>query len=157
MGRSMQNLVDGEDAAGKALFQLLSGLQQGRFPDLTDRDGLWSVMWMIMERRLIDQQRKSVRRRRREVGASAIRAPNGSSGRSALGNPFDQFPVEEVTPEFLVILRQLMESLTQALRQVAELVLAGHTGREIARKLDCSEKTVQRRLKLIRHHWENEL
>ncbi len=55
-------------------------------------------------------------------------------------------------------LRARLELLRdENLRQVALLILEGWSTEEIAAKLECSDRTVERKRKLIRKAWEKEM
>jgi DNA-directed RNA polymerase specialized sigma24 family protein len=65
----------------------------------------------------------------------------------------------EPDPAFAALLaeecQRLLERLdSDELREMALLKLEGYTAEEIAERLDCSLRTVHRRLALIRRTWE---
>ena len=54
--------------------------------------------------------------------------------------------------------RRLLEELDdQQLRELAVAKMEGYKNEEIARRLDCSLRTVERRLRLIRKQWKQEI
>ena len=54
--------------------------------------------------------------------------------------------------------RRLLEKLGDPqLRQVAVAKMEGFSNQEIAQRLDCALRTVERRLKLIRDEWKEEI
>jgi DNA-directed RNA polymerase specialized sigma24 family protein len=65
----------------------------------------------------------------------------------------------EPTPEFAVEFVETCERLFQSLedstlKEIATLKMEGYTDNEVADRLKCSRRTVQRRLMIIRRHWE---
>ena len=63
-------------------------------------------------------------------------------------------PTPEFAAEFVETCETLFQSLDDpALRQVVALRLEGYEDAEIADRLRCSRRTVQRRLEVIRRHW----
>lgn len=65
------------------------------------------------------------------------------------------------TPEFAAMMaeecRRLLEKLADAdLRALALAKMEGYRNEEIAEQFDCSMRTVERRLHLIRKKWERE-
>ena len=65
---------------------------------------------------------------------------------------------DEPTPEFVALMndeyRRLFGSLgDESLRVVALMKLEGFSNEEIARSLDCSVRTVERKLDLVRKRW----
>jgi DNA-directed RNA polymerase specialized sigma24 family protein len=70
----------------------------------------------------------------------------------------DRIAGDEPTPELAAIVvdeyRRLRDGLrSEALRQVLDLRLAGYTREEIAKRLGCAERTVKRKLEVIREAW----
>ena len=51
---------------------------------------------------------------------------------------------------------ELLMKLDEPLRRLAVMKLMGYTNGEIATSLDCTERTVERKLQLIRMTWESE-
>jgi FixJ family two-component response regulator len=67
----------------------------------------------------------------------------------------------EPAPEFAVMLvdelRYRLNVLRDdGLRQVAKLILEGWSNQEIAERLDCHVRTIERKRDLIRRAWERE-
>jgi DNA-directed RNA polymerase specialized sigma24 family protein len=68
---------------------------------------------------------------------------------------------EEPTPAFAVQVAEEYEQLLERLgdpnlRSIAQWKLEGYTNSEIATRLGCVERTVERKLDLIRKTWEKE-
>jgi len=89
---------------------------------------------------------------------AALPDPAGSSAREA---PLEQIEGPEPTPAFAAQVaeecRQLLERLdSPELRSVALLKVEGYGNEEIAARLGCGVRTVERRLRLIRSIWEQE-
>ncbi len=73
-----------------------------------------------------------------------------------------EFVGKEPTPEFAAMMadqcRRLFEKLGDPqLREVAVAKMEGCSNQEIAQRLDCALRTVERRLKLIRDEWKAEI
>ena len=109
-------------------------------------------------RKIMRHHRDDGRLRRdvnRNISASTL---NGSCGEQS-ANGFDMIQSGEPSPEFAAefvdICEQLYTSLdNDQLKDVVALRLEGYNDAEIARQLNCSRRTVQRRLEIIRRHWE---
>jgi hypothetical protein len=74
------------------------------------------------------------------------------------GRGLDCLAGQEPSPELAALVvdeyRRLRDSLkTEALRQVLDLRLEGHTREQIAQHLGCAERTVKRKLEVIREAW----
>lgn len=156
---SRQDLVaDEEDIALSVLDSFFEGAQNNRFPNLTDRDGLWRLLSEMTRRKAIDYLRRGQRLKRgggNVSGESAFTSPESSQ------NGIGQVAGDDPTPEFAIILAEacenLLDQLDAELQQIALNKLDGYTNKEIAGKLGCSVATVERRLKLIRKKWQREL
>lgn len=152
--------ADEEDAALSAFESFFRGAQQGRFPKLDDRDDLWQLLVMIAARKAIDLVEHEHRQKRgggKVLGESALNAARADRGQGGL----DQVVGDEPTPELAAMVAEEYERLLNLLddetaRQVAQLKLQGYTHEEIAQRLDCSPRTVDRKLWLIRTKWSHE-
>lgn len=140
-------VADAEDVALSAFDSLCKGLRRGRFPRLEDRDNLWKLLVVITARKaahLIRDQHAPKRGGR--VGWDAI--------------SLDEIVGQEPTPDFAVQVSEQCERLLALLphndlRRVAGLKLEGFTNEEIAQQISCARRTVDRKLRLIRHLWED--
>jgi DNA-directed RNA polymerase specialized sigma24 family protein len=75
--------------------------------------------------------------------------------------PHEAFALEadDPTPAVAAVLNEALEQRLRDLpepdlRRVALLKLEGYTNHEISEALDCSERSVERKLDLIRKRWE---
>jgi DNA-directed RNA polymerase specialized sigma24 family protein len=148
-------VADEEDAALSA-FDSFCGAAAGRFPQLTDRDGLWRLLVVITLRKVLAQVGRQAARKRgggRLVGESAI-----IGGEAAEARGLDRIAADEPGPEMAAMVvdeyRRLRDRLgSEPLRQVLDLRLQGYTREEIADRVGCAERTVRRKLELIREAW----
>jgi RNA polymerase sigma factor (sigma-70 family) len=149
-----RRVADEEDAALSALASFCRRAEQGQFPDLKDRDGLWALLVVLAARKAASQFRRDHSEKRgggQVQGNSAVRRADGAG--SAGG--FDDVPDDEPTPEEAAILVEEMERLLgklhdPRLRQAALWKLEGYSNAEIAARQGCSEPTVERRFAMIR-------
>ena len=147
---------DEEDAALSAFESFCRGAAQGRFPELADRDGLWRLLVVITLRKVKRQVGRQGARKRgggRLVGESAV------IGRDAgEGGGLDRIADDEPSPELAAMVvdeyRRLRDALaSETLRRVLDLRLQGYTREEIAEQLGCAERSVRRKLGVIREAW----
>lgn len=159
--RGRSRLVgDEEDVALSAMNRFFRAVQQGRYPNLADRHELWGLLLQITNHRVLNLQRDETRQRRgggRVGGPSVIPAGPSASGQRPEVPLADEIP----TPEFAAMMadqcRRLLELLDDAeLRAIAVAKMEGCTNAEIASQLNRSERTVERRLRLIRDRWRLE-
>jgi DNA-directed RNA polymerase specialized sigma24 family protein len=156
-----RGVADEEDVALSAFDSFFRGAEQGRFPQLSDRDDLWQLLVMITGRKVADLVQQECRKKR---GGGKLR------GDSVFGNPQDSSDHEagfaqvigsEPTPEFAAQVadecRHLFALLDDAeLRAIALWKMEGYTNAEIAEKLGYVTITIERRLRLIRSLWQKE-
>jgi RNA polymerase sigma factor (sigma-70 family) len=151
-----RGVADEEDVAASALATFIRRFQQGQFPSLHDRDGLWPLLVKITERKALNLARDQTRHKRgggKVRGESALQNRDNSTG----GGGFDQVAGREPTPELAAAVNEALgRLLDDGLRQIAVLKLEGRTNEEIASRIDRSPTTVERRLRLIRDMWKEE-
>jgi DNA-directed RNA polymerase specialized sigma24 family protein len=149
--------ADEDDVVLSAFDSFFRGATRGRFPRLADRDDLWQVLVLITERKAIDLKQHE---RRQKRGGGKVRhfgqAAGGDASTDAvlLPQPPDLMPTPEFAVEAAEQCQRLMERLdNETLRSVAMWKLEGYTSDEIADKLGCVARTVERKLRMIRALW----
>ena len=144
---------DEEDVALSAIDSFCRGAANGRFPDLADRNSLWALLIVITRRkcRARLRNRSAQKRGGGEVqGESGFDSSNGGGISAAISrDPTPQFAAQ-MTEEVERLLDMLGDEVT---RQLAFLKMEGYTNKEAANRLNCSQTTIERRLRLIRKTW----
>ncbi len=155
--RNTRRVYDEEDAAQSAFHSVCAGIRAGRFPKLQDRDCLWRLLLRVtalkvaQRHRFDTQQRRDVRRNL----SDSIFVVDGESP-VAVGQLSAREPTPEVTAQFGGVCGRLVRRLDDPILQsVAELRMEGYSDPEIAERLNCSRRSVQRRVEAIRRHWES--
>lgn len=133
-----------DDAASSAIRIMIRGASQGRYRNVQNRDELWRLLVVATKRKVLDR-----------VKAQQTQKRGGGIELQTLDESIAAFTP---TAEFLAILDEDLQELLallrdDGLRQIAMLRLEGYENREIARSLDVSERTIERKLKLIRTDW----
>jgi RNA polymerase sigma factor (sigma-70 family) len=149
LARSSCRWADEEDVALSAFQSFCRGLANGRFPDYIGRDNLWQVLFTLTARKAVDLIRRQLRRKR---GGDA---PPGEIDLEELAAP-------QAGPDFAALLEEQVRTLLEGLgdpqlRAVAQWKMEGFTSAEIAGRLGCAERTVERKLRVIRRLWEEEV
>jgi len=147
---------DEEDIVLSVYDSFYSAVKKGRFPDLSDRDDLWRLLLRMSARKVVDRRRHD-QRQRRSGGVnlhSFNHATNGENVIEAIGN--------EPTPEMVLMMQESVEQFFShlgvgQLRDLAGAKLEGYSNAELAERFDCSERTIERRLHLIREKCQQEL
>src|SRR5215470_15704111 len=79
---TLRRVADEEDVALSAFDSFCRGVEQGRFPQLKDRDGLWALLVLITVRKAADLVQYNRRGRRgggQVRGDSAWAGPDGEA------------------------------------------------------------------------------
>ncbi len=152
---AVRQAADEEDAVLSAFDSFCRAAEQGRFPNLQDRDGLWQLLVAITLRKVSDQ---IVHEQRQKRGSGAVLRQTDLLGE---GSSMDEILSREPTPEMAAEMTEQCQRLLNLLdddelRAIALLKLEGFTDVEAAERLGCARSTIQRRLKLIRGLWESE-
>ena len=156
LGGTPRAAEDEEDVVLSALGSFFSGMRDGEFPDLHDRNGLWPLLARITACKAINQQKRQLAAKRGggRVIAASVAAGTGSEG--------DTMPLEfvdqQISPASLVELSEQCEVLLamlpeEAMRDIATRKLAGYSTQEIADALEIAPRTVERKTSLIRRYW----
>ena len=160
LGAMPRGAADEEDVALSAFHSFCQGAARGRFPRLDDRDNLWRLLVTITARKALDQVRRQARQKR---GGGRVLVGSAQAGGEddTDGAGLDQVVGQEPTPQFAAMVtdecRRLLVALDdETLRQVALLRMEGYSDEEIAARVDCSLRTVSRKLALIRKAWLRE-
>ncbi len=153
MASDTRQAGDEEDVALCALSSFYRRANNGEFPNLSDRSGLWPLL-----------ARLTVHKTIKHVEHERAQKRGGNSRRKlAVKNDLDLPSLGEVlskepTPDFVAEMREQVESLLSALpdfqlREIAELKLAGHRNAEIAELTGLGLRSVERKLSRIRTLW----
>jgi RNA polymerase sigma factor (sigma-70 family) len=145
---STRRVAGSEDIALDAFLEFCNCLSRPdadrRFPQLQTREQVWKLLVCFTIRTAFDQNRKQARREKIVRGESL-----GDEG-------FAPFCSREPAPEFAVAVHELLDQLEdETLRTVALRKMEGFTVAEIARQLDCSPTTIERKLRAIRSIWKS--
>ncbi len=157
LGTANRRVADEEDVALSVMNNFMNGAARGQFPELHDRDGLWALLIVMTQRKVTDQVRHQLAKKR---GGKNVRGESIFLNRADAGvTPgWDLFLGDDPTPQTLLALdeqhAQLMDELDDdVLREVARLKLESYSTEEIAEKLGVTSRTVKRKAALIREKW----
>jgi RNA polymerase sigma factor (sigma-70 family) len=153
--------ADEEDVALSAFDSFCRGADEGRFPQLHDRDDLWQLLVAITAHKALDFVRRQGRQKR-GGGAVLDEAALANAVRDgAEETGLEQVLGREPSPEFALQVaeecQRLLDSLgDDTLRAVALRKMEGYSNDEIAAQLGCAPRTVARKLRRIRTLWSQE-
>jgi DNA-directed RNA polymerase specialized sigma24 family protein len=148
--------TDAEDAALSAFDSFCRGAAAGRFPRLDDHDDLRALLVTLTARQAADQLR---RERRQKRGGGRVRTEQELGGAAAGGGGVLKEVVgREPTPELAAMVAEAYRHLLgrlgdETLCRIAAWKLEGYAHEEIAARLGCSVRSVDRKLGVIRSLW----
>ena len=156
LGRKVRRRVDEEDVLQSMYKSFCLRRQRGEF-DLANRDALWGLLAKITLNKTRNAANHALRGKRDINLERPIPVDDDAeSDRWVL----EQMESTEPSPEQAAILKEVGERWQEALadpdladpdlQQIRSWLLEGYTYREIAYKLGCVERTVQRKVALIR-------
>jgi DNA-directed RNA polymerase specialized sigma24 family protein len=145
---SVSRAADEEDVALSAFHSFCQAASEQRFPRLANRDDLWQILVMLTARKAIDQRKYALRKKRADT---ATRGLDDAALESIIGMDPDPAFAAAVADEFRHLLDRLED---EELRKIALRKLEGFTNDEIAVELNCTVRTIGRRLAMIRDIWE---
>ena len=146
-------MVDDEDVAITAFHSFVRRLRAGEYPKLQNRDEGWRLLVVIAVRKALNCLRDS-KRQRRNPSVKIASLSQEQLAQAAI----DEHGQAELNGQITESVEHLLALLdSDEMRDVAMAKLAGYSNAEIAVSLNRSEATVERRLKLIRLRWKEEL
>ena len=142
---------DEEDVAQSAFRAFFDAAANNEAVHLESRDELWRLLVTISRRKATDRVRHELRDRR---GGEARRRHEG----------LENLTAETASPSEITELQDLFDHLMLALnaagddrlKTIAVLRLEGLTTQEIAAQLDCTVRTIQRKLHILERLWTSE-
>lgn len=156
MSAMPRRVADEEDVALSAFQSFCRGAMEGRFPQLGGRDDLWRLLVTITARKARDQLVRQLAAKR---GGGKVRGESVFDVPQSDDSPgIQNAAVDGQLPDLEVMVFENCQNLLTALgdetlAQVATLKLEGYTNEEIAEKLQCVPRTIERKLERIRQKW----
>jgi DNA-directed RNA polymerase specialized sigma24 family protein len=159
--RGKANLgADEEDVTLSAFDSFCRSAQQGRFPNLADRDDLWRLLVVFTARKASRLLRDAARHKR---GGGKVQTeadlpdPTEASEERGLAQVVGREPTPEFAAQVAEQYQRLLDKLPEpGLRAIALWQMEGLTVDEIAAQAGRSPRTVARKLSLIRELWRQE-
>lgn len=146
-------MVDEEDIALSAFKSFCLGLAEGQYPEPIDRDDLWKLLITITLHKALRALRDE---RRVKRGGKWLRATANENATDT--DLLDELVSQEPLPQVAAQVRDETERLFALLRDpeleaLAVLKMEGRTNKEIAQRWQRAERTIERKLNLIRKIW----
>jgi DNA-directed RNA polymerase specialized sigma24 family protein len=159
----LRRALDEEDVALSAFKSFCLAAAKGSFPQLEGRDDLWKLLLCIAGRKAQSYVRRELREKRGggQVRGESIFESGGNSSDSnsaGIGNVVGNTASPEMLAQFTEDARAMIDMLQDdTIKTIALLRMEGYSVEEIAERLECGKRTVERRLTLIRRTWSEAL
>ncbi len=142
-----RRVADEEDVALSAFDSFCRQAEQGRFPQLVDRDSLWRLLVLLTTRKAAHQRRGQMRQKR----GGGVTFQSDTSGDCEDGAILEQIISREPTPEFAAQVAEECQRLLHKLddpelEAVALARMEGYTVDEIAEQHGYAARSIKRKL-----------
>jgi DNA-directed RNA polymerase specialized sigma24 family protein len=160
LGALPRRAEDEEDVALAAMQSFCRGMTEGRFTRVKDRENLWKLLVTLTARKASALARRELaakRGRGRVRGESVFLRSVDDDRPLGIGEVLGSEPTPELASMVAENCEHLLNSLDdETLRRVALHKLEGFSNEEIAEKLGCVRRSVERKLERIREKWSRE-
>lgn len=154
-GRRLQNasgrVIDRHAVANEALYEFFDRAQRGDFADVNNRGGLLPLLIRLTRDRVTDEIRRMTALKRgggETRGNSIFQSDHAGTGFDAFPNGFDTVSTRQILMEEVTRVLDMLPDET--MRTILILRSEGYKNEEIARELDVSLATVERKRRRIR-------
>lgn len=156
----MRRVLDEEDVALSAFKSLCLRAAQGSFAEIQGRDELWRLLLCMTTRKAQGYVRHETRQKRgggKVCGESIFLTGDSSSGDAGIDQVPQGASAAETPEELARQCQDLFDALAdETLQTIAMLRMEGYRVDEIAQRVGCARRSVERRLNLIRNIWQAE-
>lgn len=151
-------MADEEDVALSAFKSFCRGTREGRYPQVLEAEDPWPLLQALTRHKAVDLVRHEGRAKRGRPVRMADQdrfSPDDShadpAGLSGLtGKEPDPQELAQVAEQCQDLLDRLNDTI---LRAITVWRIEGFTTEEIAQKLDCHPRTIERKMQVIRKLW----
>jgi len=147
-----------EDVAQEALVGFVRSVRGGRVAPLASRHEFFALLTHITACKAAGLMQRELGTKKRGGGKVASEGIFAAGASGEEGPGLAGFAGPGLPPDEEAALRDayayFFGALDEPLREIAELHLAGLTNLEAAGRLGCSERTIERKLNLIRDRWQ---
>ncbi|MCS7469441.1 ECF-type sigma factor [Stieleria sp. ICT_E10.1] len=156
----LRRILDEEDVALSAFKSFCLRAADGTLGEITGQDELWKLLYCITSRKANGYIRHQSREKRgagRVGGESAFLKQGENESIGGIDQVVDGSASPAMLAEFENSCRHRLDQLDDSILQtVALLRLEGYSVDEIAQRLGCAKRSIERRLNLIRAIWQSD-
>lgn len=156
LAQTEKRISDEEDVALSVFNRLCENVDRTIFKKIENDDGLWKLLVRMTGNRVIDLQRELAAAKR---GGGKVRGDSVfQSTDSRCPNGLDVMDAAQMGPDFEMLLVEEHQRLFGLLPDpvfimIAEMKMQGYSNREIARKCLLTERSINRKLAIIKDLW----
>ena len=156
---NLRRVLDEEDVALSTFKSFCLRAADGSLGEIAGRDELWKLLHTIASRKANGYIRHQSRQKR---GGGQIAGESTFIKAGDLGGSIDDVPDQSTeTPAMLAEFQNSCEHLLDrledsTLQAIAVLRLEGYSVDEIAQRVGCAKRSIERRLNLIRTIWQTD-
>ncbi len=147
--------LDADDVAQCAFISFWRALDGDREVEFEGREDLWNLLGLITVRKARKLARHQLAKKR---GGGKTQTESDLAGQTQDGTRttvrLDEILSEVTPPDFDLICEALLQRLHDEERGIVVLRLQGYSSQEIAARIGCSARSVQRKLEAVRGRWE---
>lgn len=140
---NLKRKFDADDVVASVCRSILRRYEAGRF-SFTDNEELWKLVVVALKRKIFNKVREAKTAKRDYTKSSSI---DENEFITVVG----QGPGPDDVAEFKELLNLIEDRIDEPCRQVLEYKLTGLNNREIAKEMGVTERTVSRKLLIIRN------
>lgn len=153
MAKAMKQVEDEQDIAINVLNEFFTGMMNGKYEGLRNREQLWRLLAKITVCRVIDHYDKYTAEKRgngEQVNLGHLSNGHSNSDFAAIS----EVSIDEIDPQLSVALTDSYHRLLELIcdqrdKEIVQLNLEGCNNQEIAVKLHIGERTVRNRLEKV--------
>lgn len=138
---------DEEDIAQQAFVAFYQALKNQRLPKLENRHQCLALLSHIVACKVCNQVNHELTARkgggRVQPGSAIVRLAEDSAG-----TPLQEAILKDCYQKYV-------GNIPENLRPIAELFLQGYTRAEMAEQMGCTERTIDRKLAIVRTYWQS--
>jgi DNA-directed RNA polymerase specialized sigma24 family protein len=141
-----------EDAVQEAFAKFFQRVESGKYEESLRRDDLWRILGMLTVQKARKQSKREGALKR---GSGRVRNESELAIGASGGFRLDMLFLHVNTADCDIIFQEMLDQLADDLQEIAILRLMGYTNGQIKEFLNCSLRSVERRVQLIRSIWQD--
>lgn len=149
---------DEEDVLQSVFFALFRGIENGKFPNLSDRGGLWRLLIVMTERRTIGKvKHDNAQKRGGKVQTFPIHGEKNTGSRIHFDVQGQLEPAPQTVEQLVKTVDEVMAGCNEVERQIIIERMQGHDLEAIAKTMNLSTATIGRKLSYLKERLRHQM